>query len=86
MCIYTDLNILCCRSNLLVKVLYSFGVFVTFAVQFFVAAEIVVPAVCERVSERWRRHTDLCTRALLTCITCKNSIYTHTHIQVSDLT
>ncbi|XP_026799098.3 neutral amino acid uniporter 4 isoform X2 [Pangasianodon hypophthalmus] len=57
-------------SNLLVKVLYSFGVFVTFAVQFFVAAEIVVPAVCERVSERWRRHTDLFTRALLTCITC----------------
>ncbi|TSK67190.1 Proton-coupled amino acid transporter 4 [Bagarius yarrelli] len=57
-------------SNLLVKVLYSFGVFVTFAVQFFVAAEIVVPAVCERVSERWRRHTDLCTRALLTCVTC----------------
>lgn len=57
-------------SNLLVKVLYSFGVFVTFAVQFFVAAEIVVPAVCERVSERWRRHTDICTRALLTCITC----------------
>ncbi|KAF4085746.1 hypothetical protein AMELA_G00098790 [Ameiurus melas] len=57
-------------SNLLVKVLYSFGVFVTFAVQFFVAAEIVVPAVCEHVSERWRRHTDLCTRALLTCITC----------------
>ncbi|KAB5550103.1 hypothetical protein PHYPO_G00049850 [Pangasianodon hypophthalmus] len=57
-------------SNLLVKVLYSFGVFVTFAVQFFVAAEIVVPAVCDRVSERWRRHTDLFTRALLTCITC----------------
>ncbi|XP_047676177.1 proton-coupled amino acid transporter 4 [Tachysurus fulvidraco] len=57
-------------SNLLVKLLYSFGVFVTFAVQFFVAAEIVVPAVCERVSERWRWHTDLCTRALLTCVTC----------------
>ncbi|KAI5098612.1 proton-coupled amino acid transporter 4 [Silurus meridionalis] len=57
-------------SNLLVKVLYSFGVFVTFAVQFFVAAEIVVPAVCKRASERWRLHTDLCTRALLTCITC----------------
>ncbi|XP_060799343.1 neutral amino acid uniporter 4 isoform X2 [Neoarius graeffei] len=57
-------------SNLLVKVLYSFGVFVTFAVQFFVAAEIVVPAVCERVSERWRRHTDFCTRTFLTCITC----------------
>ncbi|XP_062872985.1 neutral amino acid uniporter 4 [Trichomycterus rosablanca] len=57
-------------SNLLVKVLYSFGVFITFAVQFFVAAEIVVPAVCERVSERRRRHADLCTRALLTCVTC----------------
>lgn len=74
-----SLNILCCRSNLLVKVLYSFGVFVTFAVQFFVAAEVVVPAVCERVSERWRQHTDRCTRALLTCITCECSACTHTH-------
>ncbi|KAM9468901.1 neutral amino acid uniporter 4 [Clarias gariepinus] len=61
-------------SNLLVKVLYSFGVFVTFAVQFFVAAEIVVPTVCERVTERWRRHTDLGTRALLTCVTCAAAV------------
>ncbi|XP_072546894.1 neutral amino acid uniporter 4 [Salminus brasiliensis] len=61
-------------SNLLVKVLYSFGVYVSFAVQFFVPAEIVVPAVCERVSEPWRRLAALCTRALLVCITCVMAI------------
>lgn len=65
------------------KVLYSFGVFVTFAVQFFVAAEIVVPAVCERVSERWRRHTDFCTRTFLTCITCEYNTHTPSHTRVS---
>uniref|UniRef100_A0A3B1K6S9 Solute carrier family 36 member 4 n=1 Tax=Astyanax mexicanus TaxID=7994 RepID=A0A3B1K6S9_ASTMX len=57
-------------SNLLVKVLYSFGVYVSFAVQFFVPADILVPAVCERVSEPYRRPADLCTRTLLVCITC----------------
>ncbi|XP_017542989.1 proton-coupled amino acid transporter 4 [Pygocentrus nattereri] len=57
-------------SNLLVKVLYSFGIYVSFAVQFFVPAEIVVPAVCERVSDPWRRPADLCTRTLLVIVTC----------------
>ncbi|XP_066522851.1 neutral amino acid uniporter 4 [Hoplias malabaricus] len=57
-------------SNLLVKVLYSFGVYVSFAVQFFVPAEILVPAVCEHVSEGWRRTADLCTRTVLVIITC----------------
>ncbi|KAI4884495.1 hypothetical protein NFI96_028496 [Prochilodus magdalenae] len=63
-------------SNLLVKVLYSFGVYVSFAVQFFVPAEIVVPAVCKRVSEPWRRPADLCTRTLLVIITCEWSTNT----------
>ncbi|XP_076832878.1 neutral amino acid uniporter 4 isoform X2 [Brachyhypopomus gauderio] len=57
-------------SNLLVKVLYSFGVFVSFAVQFFVPAEILVPVVCKRVSEPWKHLADLLTRALLTVLTC----------------
>ncbi|XP_051966155.1 proton-coupled amino acid transporter 4-like [Xyrauchen texanus] len=61
-------------SNQLVKVLYSFGVFVSFAVQFFVPAEILVPPVCERVRKNWRRVTDLSLRALLVCLTCVTAV------------
>ncbi|KAK1786112.1 hypothetical protein P4O66_017846 [Electrophorus voltai] len=57
-------------SNLLVKVLYSFGVFVSFAIQFFVPAEILVPVVCKNISEPWRYTADLFTRALLATLTC----------------
>lgn len=66
----------CFRSNQLVKILYSFGVFVSFAVQFFVPAEILVPPVCERVRKTWRRAADLSLRAFLVCLTCES-----THIQ-----
>ncbi|KAI7800349.1 neutral amino acid uniporter 4 [Triplophysa rosa] len=61
-------------SNQLVKVLYSFGVFVSFAVQFFVPAEILAPLVCERVRKTWRRAADLSLRALLVCLTCVTAI------------
>ncbi|KAF4104396.1 neutral amino acid uniporter 4 [Onychostoma macrolepis] len=61
-------------SNQLVKVLYSFGVFVSFAVQFFVPAEILVPPVCERVKKSWRRVADLSLRALLVCLTCITAV------------
>uniref|UniRef100_A0A671P5Y7 Proton-coupled amino acid transporter 4-like n=1 Tax=Sinocyclocheilus anshuiensis TaxID=1608454 RepID=A0A671P5Y7_9TELE len=61
-------------SNQLVKVLYSFGVFVSFAVQFFVPAEILVPPVCERVRKSWRRVADLSLRALLVCLTCITAV------------
>ncbi|XP_050984961.1 proton-coupled amino acid transporter 4 [Labeo rohita] len=61
-------------SNQLVKVLYSFGVFVSFAVQFFVPAEILVPPVCERVRKTWRRVADLSLRALLVCLTCVTAV------------
>ncbi|XP_051521541.1 proton-coupled amino acid transporter 4-like isoform X3 [Myxocyprinus asiaticus] len=61
-------------SNMLVKVLYSFGVFVSFAVQFFVPAEILVPPVCERVRKNWKRVTDLSLRALLVCLTCATAV------------
>uniref|UniRef100_A0A8C2GD69 Solute carrier family 36 member 4 n=1 Tax=Cyprinus carpio TaxID=7962 RepID=A0A8C2GD69_CYPCA len=61
-------------SNQLVKVLYSFGVFVSFAVQFFVPAEILVPPVCERIRKSWRRAADLSLRALLVCLTCITAV------------
>lgn len=61
-------------SNQLVKILYSFGVFVSFAVQFFVPAEILVPPVCERVRKTWRRTVDLSLRAFLVCLTCVTAL------------
>lgn len=61
-------------SNQLVKVLYSFGVFVSFAVQFFVPAEILLPPMCERVRKSWRRVADLSLRALLVCLTCVTAV------------
>ncbi|XP_073673971.1 neutral amino acid uniporter 4 [Garra rufa] len=61
-------------SNQLVKVLYSLGVFVSFAVQFFVPAEILVPPVCERIRKSWRRVADLSLRALLVCLTCVTAV------------
>ncbi|XP_059390042.1 neutral amino acid uniporter 4-like [Carassius carassius] len=61
-------------SNQLVKVLYSFGVFVSYAVQFFVPAEILVPPVCERIRKSWRRAADLSLRALLVCLTCMTAV------------
>ncbi|XP_067220761.1 neutral amino acid uniporter 4 [Chanodichthys erythropterus] len=61
-------------SNQLVKVLYSFGVFVSFAVQFFVPAEILVPPLCERIRKNWRRMADLGLRALLVCLTCITAV------------
>ncbi|XP_016317843.1 proton-coupled amino acid transporter 4-like [Sinocyclocheilus anshuiensis] len=61
-------------SNQLVKVLYSFGVFVSFAVQFFVPAEILVPPVCGRIRKSWRRVADLSLRALLVCLTCITAV------------
>ncbi|XP_065136566.1 neutral amino acid uniporter 4 [Paramisgurnus dabryanus] len=61
-------------SNQLVKILYSFGVFVSYAVQFFVPAEILIPPVCERVRKTWRRAVDLSLRVLLVCLTCVTAV------------
>nr|XP_046169708.1 proton-coupled amino acid transporter 4-like [Oncorhynchus gorbuscha] len=54
----------------MVKILYSFGVFVSFAVQFFVPAEIISPPVQARVRESWSAPCELILRGLLVCLTC----------------
>lgn len=54
-----------------VKLLYCFGIFITFALQFYVPAEILIPPVVARVSDRWQKPVDLLLRAVLVIFTCK---------------
>lgn len=56
-----------------VKLLYSFGIFITFALQFYVPAEILIPPVVARVSERWETAVDLLLRTVLVIFTCEYS-------------
>lgn len=54
-----------------VKLLYCFGIFITFALQFYVPAEILIPAAVARVSDTWKKPVDLLLRSLLVILTCE---------------
>ncbi|XP_071216423.1 neutral amino acid uniporter 4-like [Salvelinus alpinus] len=56
-------------TNQMVKILYSFGVFVSFAIQSFVPAEIMIPPVQARLRESWRAPCETILRGLLVCLT-----------------
>lgn len=64
------LNLPNCWMYQVVKLLYSFGIFITFALQFYVPAEILIPPVVSRVSERWETAVDLLMRTVLVIFTC----------------
>lgn len=51
--------------------MYSVGIFFTYALQFHVPAEIIVPYVVSRVSENWALFIDLTVRTALVCLTCE---------------
>lgn len=64
------LNLPNCWTYQAVKLLYCFGIFITFALQFYVPAEILIPPVVARVSERWETAVDLLLRTILVIFTC----------------
>uniref|UniRef100_A0A8D3BMI0 Solute carrier family 36 member 1 n=1 Tax=Scophthalmus maximus TaxID=52904 RepID=A0A8D3BMI0_SCOMX len=68
------LNLPNCWTYQAVKLLYCFGIFITFALQFYVPAEILIPSVLARVPERWETAVDLLLRTVLVIFTCALAI------------
>uniref|UniRef100_G3PXA8 Solute carrier family 36 member 1 n=1 Tax=Gasterosteus aculeatus TaxID=69293 RepID=G3PXA8_GASAC len=64
------LNLPNCWTYQVVKLLYCFGIFITFALQFYVPAEILIPPVMERVSQRWKTPVNLLLRSVMVVFTC----------------
>uniref|UniRef100_K7GB53 Solute carrier family 36 member 1 n=1 Tax=Pelodiscus sinensis TaxID=13735 RepID=K7GB53_PELSI len=64
------LNLPNCWLYQSVKLLYSIGIFFTFALQFYVPAEIILPVAISQVPERWALWLNLLLRTCLVCVTC----------------
>lgn len=59
------------RTYQIVKLLYCFGIFITFALQFYVPAEILIPPAVARVPPRWETAVNLLLRTVLVIFTCE---------------
>ncbi|XP_032014291.1 proton-coupled amino acid transporter 3 isoform X2 [Hylobates moloch] len=68
------LNLPNCWLYQSVKLMYSIGIFFTYALQFHVPAEIIIPFAISQVSESWAPFVDLSVRSALVCLTCVSAI------------
>ncbi|XP_064222322.1 proton-coupled amino acid transporter 3 [Aotus nancymaae] len=68
------LNLPNCWLYQSVKLMYSIGIFFTYALQFYIPAEIIIPFAISQVSESWTLFVDLSVRSALVCLTCVSAI------------
>ncbi|XP_057586640.1 proton-coupled amino acid transporter 2 isoform X1 [Hippopotamus amphibius kiboko] len=64
------LNLPNCWLYQSVKILYISGILCTYALQFYVPAEIIIPFTTSQVAKRWALPLDLCIRLAMVSVTC----------------
>ncbi|XP_019482772.1 PREDICTED: proton-coupled amino acid transporter 3-like [Hipposideros armiger] len=69
------LNLPNCWLYQSVKLIYPIGIFFTYALQFQVPAEIIIPFVISQVPDSWALFADLSVRTALVCLTCVSAIF-----------